>query len=209
MAAAEGAAALMAAALASTPTYAWMLEAHPPSDRERLLRALLERNLALQPVGLHAYPAAYPAAGGGAVECAFILAPVSSSGLSLWAMITGGLPRIAWEMGLLATRRMLALKGWHGAAAREAAGGGRRYLCLERMAVAESSRNAGVGSAALGRVLRGVADAQGLPVVLSTQTEAAARFYARLGFATVRECEYPPGVNNWIMVREPQQQGAR
>ena len=47
------------------------------------------------------------------------------------------------------------------------------------------------------------ADAKGLPVVLTTQEARNVRFYRRLGFEAALEEEFPPGITNTIMVREP------
>ena len=47
------------------------------------------------------------------------------------------------------------------------------------------------------------ADAKGLPVVLTTQEARNVRFYRRLGFEVALEEEFPPGITNTIMVREP------
>ena len=83
----------------------------------------------------------------------------------------------------------------------------RRYIALERMAVRRELRGRGIGGTALKSALAEVADASGLPVVLSTQERRNVRFYERHGFVVQREWEFPvgatPPLHNWIMVREP------
>lgn len=98
--------------------------------------------------------------------------------------------------------RLLRAKAWHERSYAEALGT-RPHLVLERMAVSKNQRGGGIGTATLAGALAVDADAKGLPVVLTTQEARNVRFYRRLGFEVALEEEFPPGITNTIMVREP------
>lgn len=138
----------------------------------------------------------------GSLQCAFLLTPSDAPPVSFFRMVRGGLLQLLLQWGLGPVGRLLRAKAWHERSYAEALGT-RPHLVLERMAVSKNQRGGGIGTATLAGALAVDADAKGLPVVLTTQEARNVRFYRRLGFEVALEEEFPPGITNTIMVREP------
>ena len=192
------AAALMAGAFRESPSYKHMLESRGEAKREVLLASLFEKNLALQKDAC--WCSRRPE--DGSLQCTFLLTPSDAPPVSFFRMVRGGLLQLLLQWGLGPVGRLLRAKAWHERSYAEALGT-RPHLVLERMAVSKNQRGGGIGTATLAGALAVDADAKGLPVVLTTQEARNVRFYRRLGFEGALEEEFPPGITNTIMVREP------
>jgi hypothetical protein len=110
--------------------------------------------------------------------CFFFLTP-SDYQFSLWQKLCYGLGMIPLELGWQAFSRMLKAADFH----EERMGkllNGRKALVLERMVVSPECQGKGLGSKCLLEVLEKEADAQNLPVILSTQSMKNVNFYKKL-----------------------------
>jgi GNAT superfamily N-acetyltransferase len=135
------------------------------------------------------------------------------------------------ELGWQTFKRMMKTAEFHGGIMKKILNG-RKALVLTRMVVVPELQGKGLGSKYLQEVLEKVADAQNLPVVLSTQSMRNVNFYKKRSatlinkwlflfllhscysrdFTIVEELEYQYNGNEtdrkymtYFMIREPKQ----
>ena len=123
---------------------------------------------------------------------------------NLWQMLRGGfaLPRSVLALRGESRRRMGDLMNYNDEVHRRALQR-RPHWYLGALGVVAERRGQGIGGSLLPPILA-EADATRVPCYLETQNERNARFYARHGFAVVKEGG-PSGhpIRMWALVREP------
>jgi ribosomal protein S18 acetylase RimI-like enzyme len=127
--------------------------------------------------------------------------PPGSTSMSLTAMARAGMLAFPLTLGLSAFRRFAAYTSW--------LDGQRRALVpdphwfLLALAVDPAHQRRGVGTTLTAPTLAD-ADRRGIPAYLETTSEANVAYYARTGFAVVREAvPDTAGPRTWLMLREP------
>jgi GNAT superfamily N-acetyltransferase len=191
-------AALLAAAFADNPCYAFM---HPREERRaRDLDAFFRRNLAWhEPLDL-----TWAVAEAGRPLATATLEPPGGvpfqarRALSIWLWPT------LREQGFGTLQRILRADGEFQRQYREIARGD--YWHVHAVAVAPDAQGRGVGSQLMTALLRELASlraARPAPVLLSTQRAINVQFYGRFGFELVAEQDMGrgagPGFHSWFM----------
>ncbi|MBA4064472.1 MAG: N-acetyltransferase [Isosphaera sp.] len=133
-----------------------------------------------------------------AVACTF---PPGSEWPGAWAYLRAGVLSAAWRLGFRSGWRFLRLGSWFDAT-RAKHVGGRPHWYVILLGVRPAAQGRGLGRAVLGPVFA-AADRAGVPVYLETVPEANVAVYRRLGFDLVGRTEFPGGLPNWELCREP------
>jgi GNAT superfamily N-acetyltransferase len=167
---------LLARSMARTRSYLEMVRGEDEGQTERLLEHLFMLNLYFAewnyPTGLH-----FLYGPGEALESFYMLVPSSQTHFPLWQTVYCA-GEILWRFGPAATQRFISASLWFDQQCREIMEGREEYFIFQRMAVEPSKRGTGIGSRQLQQALA-AADAQQLPVTLSTQEEGLVAFYGR------------------------------
>lgn len=121
---------------------------------------------------------------GGEVRAGAIWAPPGRD-VGLATLVRIGLPRLAWRIGLRATRRLVGINGELDALRDRHCPG--PHWCLLDVAVEPGAQGRGLGGALVRHGLRTRADAGGLPSYLYTSVPAHVGYYERFGFELLCE----------------------
>jgi ribosomal protein S18 acetylase RimI-like enzyme len=173
------------------------------------LTFLFERNLQMiyqtQPESLHGgYDLTDPNTP--KLVCFFMFPRSNIPSASLWQKISVGLLWIPFRCGFNTFGRLMSISAHFDQIFQELLPG--THYELQRMVVDPAYQGQGIGSKCLKKALD-EADAEGLPVILSTQEQINVRFYQKLGFEISLEEKYSSSgqaedmYDNWIMIRQP------
>ncbi|MHC1558117.1 GNAT family N-acetyltransferase [Actinomycetospora sp. C-140] len=127
--------------------------------------------------------------------------PPGSTSMSVLGMLRSGMLAFPATLGPGAFRRFVAYTSWLDG--QRAALAPDPHWFLLALGVDPSRQRIGIGSSLLAPMLDD-ADRRGLPSYLETTSEANVAYYARAGFAVVRDAVPDTGPRTWLMVRAPQ-----
>jgi ribosomal protein S18 acetylase RimI-like enzyme len=190
------AAAMAAAALLNSPSFAYMFEELDDTQRLAALTWLFAQTIKLRfetgspRCAFYRQPGQPPE-----IACFFMLQPPNVSDISNWDLITHGMLLFPFKYGFTAFRRLLELMEYHDKdsksffESRASVGDFTEFCSLERMAVKPSFQGCGIGSACLKTALN-EAEMKGYGVLLSTQEDINVKFYSRLGFSVIERKDY-------------------
>lgn len=200
----DDAAAVMAAALAPSPAYVYILGGTAPW-RESALRWILSRNVAVMrsknPAAVRAFFDR-----DGAIIATYILSTPDEV-LSDWDIVVSGMLLIPLYFGWAVFTRMREVMAWLVRAERDSfdARPASEVLVLTRLSVRPDMQGRGLGSMCVRRVLEEAASA-GKVVRLATQDARSMRLYCRLGFEVVSQKPFDAGSHvfeSWLMESKP------